>query len=443
MYYDTQYYGVVSIMMHNIREALHYHNPWWRGSRERLENLLARTSLADIGPLFERKEVLAITGVRRCGKSSLMRLMIGRVLAKVDPTDVLYVACDDPALTGVSVGDLIDVYEEIYPPTGQRYVFLDEVQANPGWERWVKRYHDAGEPIKFVVSGSNSSLLSSEFSTALTGRQLTYRLRPLDLRERLMFEGISVADEAGMYANRARIRNALDEHLRHGGFPEVVLAGDDDIRLHLLKDYHGTILAKDVALRHDVREGDALLRLSHLLITNIGRPASATSLGRAIGLNTRTVQSYMAHLGDAFLMSYVHHFSYSLKAQLGHPVKPYCVDVGLRNAVSFRFSEDRGWLMENLALLKLEREGPVYYWKDGKGEVDFVLYDGIRPVHAFQVCHDLGDRKVRRRELDALARAMRELRLKRGTIVTWDEEGVTDVEGMRIELVPMWRWLLE
>ena len=161
------------------------------------------------------------------------------------------------------------------------------------------------------------------------------------------------------------------------------------------------------------------------------------------GVNTRTVQAYMAHLEDAFLMRFVNHFSYSLKAQLEHPVKPYCVDTGLRNAVSFRFSEDRGWLMENLALLRLEGQGPVYYWKDAKGEVDFVLYEGIRPVLAVQVCHDMSETKVRDREVSALARAMRELRLKRGTVVTWDEEGSTEVDGKRIELVPMWRWLLE
>ena len=432
-----------SIMMNVLREALHYHNPWWRGSERGLEGLRDRSALADVGPLFERKEVLAITGVRRCGKSSLLRLLIRRALAKVDATEVLYVACDDPSLTGVTLKDLMDAYDAAYPPKGKRFVFLDEVQASPGWERWVKRYHDAGEPIKFVVTGSNSSLLSSELSTALTGRQLTYRLRPLDLRELLSFRGVKVDGEAEAYAQRARIVNTLEDLLRHGGFPEVVLADDEALKLHLLKDYYGTILAKDVAQRHDIRHGDALLKLAHLLITNIGRPASATSLGKTTGLNTRTVQAYMAHLEDAFLMRFVNHFSYSLKAQLEHPVKPYCVDTGLRNAVSFRFSEDRGWLMENLAQLKLEEKGPVYYWKDAKGEVDFVLYEGIRPVLAVQVCHDMSEPKVRDREMGALARAMRELRLKRGTVVTWDEEGTTEVDGKRIELVPMWRWLLE
>jgi predicted AAA+ superfamily ATPase len=252
-----------------------------------------------------------------------------------------------------------------------------------------------------------------------------------------------VGGEADMYSKRSRILNTLEEHLRFGGFPEVALASDEDLKLRLLKDYYGTILAKDVALRHDIRQADALLKLAHLLMTNIGRPASATSLGKTIGHNNRTVQSYMAHLEDAFLMRFVNHFSYSLKAQLEHPVHPYCVDAGLRNAVSFRSSEDRGWLMENLAMLRLDRRGPVYYWKDARGEVDFVLYEGIRPVEAVQVCHDLSERKVRDRELGALARAMRELRLGRGTVVTWDEEGTAEVEGRRIELVPMWRWLLE
>jgi predicted AAA+ superfamily ATPase len=429
-------------MIHGLREALHFHNPWWQDSGAHLEHLRERSAMAEVEPLFGRKEVLAITGVRRCGKSSLLRLLIRKALQEVEPTAILYVSCDDPALTGVSLKELMDAHEDAYPSRGRRYVFLDEVQACDGWEGWVKRYHDAGEPIKFVVTGSNSSLLSSELSTALTGRQLTYRLGPLDLRELLAFRGLRIANEADMYAQRAVIRNVLEELLRHGGFPEVALTDDEDLKRHLLKDYYGTILAKDVALRYDIRQGDALLKLSHLLMTNIGRPASASSLGKTIGHNTKTVQSYMAHLESAFLMRFVNHFSYSLKAQLEHPVKPYSVDTGLRNAVSFRFSEDRGWLMENLAMLKLGREGPVYYWKDGRGEVDFVLYRGIRPVHAFQVCQDLSERKVHDREVGSLSRAMRDLRLKRGTIVTWDEEGTVEAEGRRIELVPMWRWLL-
>ncbi len=424
-------------------DALNFWNPWWRGNTGPLESLVDRPCLQEVRPWFERKEVLVITGVRRSGKTSLMHLLIRGCLEDTPADNVLYVNFEDLALEEATVRQVIEEHERLMAPEGMRYVFLDEVQRKPGWEREVKRYYDGLSPIKFVVSGSNSSLLMTEYSTYLTGRDIAYELFPFSFKEFVQVRGITLERELDLVANRLRLQGLLEEYIRHGGFPEVVLTGDEATKGRLLKGYASAIISRDVLGRHEVREKGKLERLAAFLATNTSKNTSARSLGKVLELNTATVEDYLDHLRDAYLFLPVHHFDYSLKTRYVHPRKVYCVDTGLRNSMSYRFSEDIGRLMENLVFLRLMRSGDVYYWKDGKGEVDFVVQEGVEVTRLVQSCYDLSEAKTRRREEGALLRAMKHFGLEGGTIVTWDEEGEEIKEGRVIWYRPLWRWLLE
>lgn len=424
-------------------DALSFWNPWWRGNTDVLDRLVDRPSLRAAMPLFERKEVLAVTGVRRSGKTSLMRLLIRACLEDTPAENILYVSFEDLALEEATVMKVLEEHERLMAPEGMRYVFLDEVQRKPGWEREVKRYYDGGEPIKFVVSGSNSSLLRTEYSTYLTGRDLSFELFPLSFSEFVGVRGVKVERELDLVANRLRIQGLLDEYMLHGGFPEVVLTEDEDTKGILLKSYVSAILSRDVIGRHEVRERGKMERLAAFLATNTSKDTSARSLGKFLELNTATVEEYLDHLRDAYMFLPVHHFDYSLKTRYVHSRKVYCIDTGLRNSMSFRFSEDSGRLMENLVFLHLLGSGEIYYWKDGKGEVDFVVKEGLSVTRLVQSCFDLSEARTRRREEGALLRAMKQFGLERGTVVTWDEEGEERTEGGVIEYRPLWRWLLE
>lgn len=408
-----------------------------------LEALVDRPCLEEVRPWFDRKEVLVITGVRRSGKTSMMHLLIRDRLKDTPADNVLYVNFEDLALEEATVRDVIEEHERLLAPEGKRYIFLDEVQRKPGWEREVKRYYDSSSPIKFVVSGSNSSLLMTEYSTYLTGRDIAYEMYPFSFKEFVEVRGITIERELDLVANRIRLQGLLDEYVRHGGFPEVVLTEDEETKVKLLKGYASAIISRDVIGRHEVRERGKLERLAAFLATNTSKDTSARSLGKALSLNTATVEEYLDHFRDAYLFLPVHHFDYSLKTQYVHPRKVYCIDTGLRSSMSFRFSEDIGRLMENLVFLRLMGSGDVYYWKDDKGEVDFVVQEGIAVAHLVQSCYDLSEAKTRKREEDALVRAMKHFGLDRGTIVTWDEEGEESKEGKVIEYQPLWRWLLE
>jgi predicted AAA+ superfamily ATPase len=424
-------------------DALHFWNPWWRDEKGILDRLVDRPSLQEVMPWFERKEILAITGVRRGGKSSLMHLLIRGCLDSVPASQLLYVNFEDLAFEPFTIRQLLEEHERLLAPEGRRYVFLDEVQRKPGWERELKRYYDGFTDIKFVVSGSNSSLLMTEYSTLLTGRDISFELFPFSFGELARVRGIAVGREIDRVANRLALQRLLDEYIRHGGFPEVVLAGGEAAKGRLLKGYASAIISRDVLGRHEVRERGKLERLASYLATNMSNLVSAKSLGKMLELNTATVDDYLDHFRDAYLFIPAYHFDYSLKTRYVHSRKVYCIDTGLRNAMSYRFTEDVGRLMENVVFLTLMRSGEVYYWKDDKGEVDFIVKHGLAVERAVQSCYDLTEARTRKREEDALLRAMRKFKLRRGTIVTWDEEGERRVGGKVIEYRPLWSWLLE
>lgn len=425
-----------------LKESLVFWNPWWDGNRAFYDDIKDRKTSHEMNAFFQRKEVLALTGVRRSGKTSLMQLAIKNLLDEVDPGQILYVNLEDPALEDSNLASIYEAYEELMTPSNKRFLFLDEVQNKPGWEKWVKKLYDSTFKVKISVTGSNSSLLKSEYATALSGRSLTFEVNPLSFSEYLDFNGIQVNTAAQILEKKAIVMNNLERYLKFGGYPEVTLENDETMKFILLKEYFQAILSRDILTRYAIRNRKKLEKLAHYLVTNSSNQISAKSLSNIVDLNIKTVQEYIGHLEDVYLFFFVNHFSYSLKAQMTHPRKVYCVDTGLRNATSFSFSKDAGRLMENLVYLKLRREGDVYYWKDRNADIDFVLKKGSKVTQLVQSCYDITDEKTKDREIDSLLKAMDNFKKKSGTIVTWNKEDTEKIDGKTIHFKPLWKWLL-
>ena len=166
-------------MLPLFKDGLIFWNPWWNDNTDIIESLKEREAINEIRPLFNRKEILAITGVRRSGKSSILYLLIKELLKVKNNNQVLYVNLDDPTFKDTSLDKIYETYEELMIPTEKKYLFLDEIQNQQDWERWVRKIYDSYKNIKILVSGSNSSLLKSEYSRDLVGRNLTFELFPL------------------------------------------------------------------------------------------------------------------------------------------------------------------------------------------------------------------------------------------------------------------------
>lgn len=410
------------------------------------KGLVRRELLEEIEKYLRQREIVIITGVRRSGKSSLMRLVCSDLLEKEDAplSNILYLNFEDERFITFTVQDFELLYEsfiELEDPVGRKFLFLDEIQNIKGWEKWLNRLYEF-EDLKIFVTGSNAAMLSSDISTALTGRNRQIVNWPFSFREFLAMKGCAV-DAKSLYQREKKIgiKRLFKEYFENGGFPEVLKINDPT----LLEQYYKDIIYRDVIARYSIKNIKEIKELTLFLAANPGTVQSYKNMQGLISVRSiNTVKNYLEALRDVYLFFSIDLFSYSLKKQIYNPSKFYCIDIAMCNAISFKFSQNLGHLYENIVYLELKRRGKdVYYWKSGKGrEVDFVIKEGLKISEAIQVSLSLADEKTKAREVQALAEAKEELGVERLTIITDDEEEDIRLGGIEVKVIPLWKWLL-
>lgn len=387
------------------------------------------------------KEVIDLIGVRRSGKSTILALIMKELNLKQD--EILYVNFEDPAFINNYSLDLLDKILEVYKlninSDKKPYIFLDEIQLIPEWEKWVRKIRDLNTAYLFIT-GSSSKLLSKEFGTALTGRHISFQIMPLSFKEYLSFKNKKLPENnLDFIKHKIIFLKEFNNYLFEGGFPQTTLEPNKI----LLKNYFEDILYKDIAVRHNIRDLNALRRLANYCVTNISNPVSYNSLRNLYKLSIDSIRSYMSYFEDAFLLFTIPLFSYSLKVQEQNPKKLYTIDNGLRNAISFKFSEDEGRLAENLVFIELKRQQKeIYYWK-GKGEVDFVIKNKDNSVDLINVCYS---DKIPERETDSIVEFFENfpnLKINKSIILTKNTHKQEKINSHKITYVPLWEWLLE
>ena len=394
-------------------------------------------------------------GVRRGGKSTLLFQIIERLLADgVSRRNVLYLNFFDDRLHGLGPSTLAlipEAYYSIYPEKQDvetLYCFFDEIQAVPGWEPFIDRLLRTGR-CRIHLTGSSARLLSREIATQMRGRALSWELFPFSFREFLDFRGIDNGDGALSTKRRLLIQKGFEEYWERGAFPEV--AGTSaDLRIRIHQEYFHTTLYRDVVERHDVSHPRAVADLAHRLVDNAACLYTVNSLAgylKALGhrVPKAAVSDYLEWFEDAYFLFTVRIFDASLARRNTNPKKIYCIDHALVTSVSAQILINAGHLLENLVFVTLRRSHEeIYYYKTRNGrEVDFIVpRRRARPL-LVQVCESLVDPATRRRETAALSEAMGELGVTGGTIVTRSEQERIESPGGSIEVVPIWRFLLD
>jgi predicted AAA+ superfamily ATPase len=424
--------------MAGVLDILVRMNPWWQGIG--VDAGVARPKHRDrINKYIPTKEIVVVNGIRRSGKTTLLKQSISALLDKdVDPKSVLFVNFDEPDISNLEdpLRQVLETYEQEVN-SEKAYLFFDEVQNVGEWERRIKAIYDQ-KKHSIVISGSSSKLLEGELATLLSGRYLPVHVTPLDFEEYLRFHGIEAPrHKAGLAANKNRIMRKLRQYLAEGGFPRVVLQKDPQLKKEHLKAYYESIVYRDILLAHPVRQTKTLRELLYYLISNFTAPYTYDRISTNLSIDFATVKEYLGYVLESRMLHELSIFSYSLKTQARNPKKAYCVDNGLRNAVSFKFSDDYGKLAENLALVELKRrDKEVYYWK-GKNEVDFIIKEKDGSLKAMNVTYtnDIDDRELR-----GLHEFKDEYKTKTKqlVIITKDLEKKED----NIHFVPLWKWLL-
>lgn len=359
---------------------------------------------------------LIISGVRRCGKSTLLHQWL-----KLRHSDAFYLNFEDPRLYEMELNDFTRL-DEIISDNKQKVLFFDEIQGIEGWERYVRQKLDEG--LKLVITGSSASLLSRELGTKLTGRHIMKELFPFSWSEFCEFRSLN------------RTEKSLIEYMQTGGFPEYVKTGNDDILHQLFED----ILLRDIAVRYGVRDVKTLQRLALYLVSNVGNLVTGNRLKSLFGIGaTSTVMEYFSHLEQTWLLHFIPKFSYSARKQSINPRKVYAIDTGLANVNSKSFSGDMGRILENLVFLHLRRNYKEICYFSEKGECDFVVLDKNQPVKIVQVCYELTPDNLDR-ELNGLFEALEFFDMDEGYIVTMNQTDKFERDGKRAMVVPCHRF---
>jgi len=429
-----------------MKNFLYEHNEHWLDKR--YNTGYHRELMDELKAVMQSDHILAISGVRRCGKSFLMKQMINALLDQgVPPQNILFANLEFPAMlrdpSTKVLDELVETYRKLKQPTGKVYLFFDEIQTIRQWEVWMKSRYDLHKGMmKFVITGSNSRLLSSEFASLLSGRVIEKRLFPFSLKEILDVHAIPHATIQEQMIYKAQILHFFDLYLQVGGMPEVVLCNSSELRSELLASYFNGIIYKDIVPRFGIRDSLAIQNLSLYALENVTSLMNFKKVADAVHTTRDNVRDFLYYLHQAYLNFLVQKFDFSSRSRVLSQKKCYAIDTGFVNTLTLRFSPNRGKLLENCVFLELKkRYEEVFYYRNA-GECDFIIYHQQKGSIAVQVC-DVLTPENRARELRGLRLGCNYLSTDVGFIITYDQEEVVQMDNIKVVVTPFWKWVLE
>lgn len=391
---------------------------------------LMRRSNQDTDLLLSSSLIKLITGPRRVGKSTQALLMLR-------DKNFAYLNFDNYSLLDAWEANLVmRMLDDVYP--GYEYILLDEVQNLDGWDLWVSELYRLGKNL--VITGSNARMLSSEMATVLTGKYLQLEMLPFSLEE--FFDWNKLDLHCLNPEDKTNSLVLADDYLRNGGYPEVVASRQ--LTRSYLDTLFDSIVWKDVAKRHNVRNVTDLNNLAMYLVSNFCNPVSANDLTTELGFSSvNTTRKYMDYLHEPYLFYYLSRYNNKLKLMKKAPRKVYVVDNGFVTSKAFSLSDNLGRLLENQVFIELVRRGydvertMFYYRSRNDKEVDFVLRKEAHIERLVQVCYDMSNPKTEKREVDSIVECAGELKCSNLVIVTDNDKRTIEKDGYKIDVVPI------
>jgi len=378
-------------------------------------------------------------GLRRAGKSYLMFQQIQKLLKNGHSIDeILYFNFEDDRLATLETADLDLIktcYEEMYDH--KPFFFLDEIQIVPSWEKFARRLAD--QNYRVYITGSNAKMLSSEIATTLGGRYMIRNVYPFSFKELLTSAGIDNNDKNAVFRFRTEINRVFEVYFRFGGLPETVKVEN---KREWLSNLYQKVFFGDLISRYQIRNDFALRVLIRKLAESVKQPSSFNRLANVVSasgkkISTDTVIDYLGYLKESWLIFPIENFEAKLADKEANK-KYYFIDNGILNL--FLLNPQTS-LLENLVALQLRRlyGEDVYFYHNGV-EVDFYVPEIQLAV---QACYSLNESETtRKREINALLQLAKRTEVKKMLIVTKDEENSISENGVAIEVVPIWKWLM-
>lgn len=430
-------------------EILEVLNDWNYWNKE-LPNIFPRDAYdKKITTFLQNDEILVLKGIRRCGKSTLLLSQIKQLLKNgVDKKNILFVNLEDPRFINHLSVDFLqkikDVYMEYLDPNQKPYIFLDEVQNIPFWEKWVNKEYEL-KLSHLAITGSNSSMLSSEIASTLSGRYISIEVYPLSFMEFLNFKAITIDNKLDFVNKKIELSRVFEEYVQYGAFPKVLEYNAQE-KNELLSTYKDSILLKDIVARYKLKSLTTLQEIAAFLLANSGIIQSTTKIKNNFNISFDMARDYVEYLKNAYMLYEMKKFDYSLKKQNLNDRKYYSADLGLSNLFRVANLKNRGSDIETITAHELlRRRNEIFYYKTSSNqEIDFVVVKEHKITQLIQVSKSLEDDKTKKREIDVFKKTVDELDLKdvECSIITEDKSSTISSDGLEIKVINILEWMV-
>ncbi|RLC35505.1 ATP-binding protein [Candidatus Shapirobacteria bacterium] len=396
---------------------------------------IQRNILNQISKIIKSPQIVIITGLRRVGKSTLLAQLAHKYLKN----NFYYVNFEDDRLLDFQLKDFNLLHQSLIKLFGQKKTFLfDEIQNIPQWERFVRRLHDRG--YKFIITGSNASLLSQELGTRLTGRSIKINLYPFSFKEFLSFKKQPIPNIKKLNKKqRKKLLKLVNQYLILGGIPDALKYP----KLNIHKNLYDDVLYRDITTRYKIDNQKSLKELTFYLVSNSSSQISYNKLKNLLKLGSvNTVKNYIDYLENSWLFFILNKYAYSIKEQQIANKKIYSIDTGLVNSVGFSFSKNKGKMMENVVFLQLKQNNnDIYFYKSQQNhEVDFFLH---KDKSFIQVSQNIDNTETRNREIRSLIESAQEQSSTKLQIISEQHKEIVKQKKMKIFITPLYEWLLQ
>jgi predicted AAA+ superfamily ATPase len=407
------------------------------------------------GISLDLNKIQAIIGPRRVGKTSAMLLAIDELITTkgIPENNIIYFNFEDERiqLETTQLDLILQSWQELNPglKLEDAWFFFDEVQAAPGWERFLNRINETYSKHIFFT-GSNSTVLHTEIKSVLRGRSIAIELLPLTFKEYCDFSGIKPSYQG---SGKNKIIALFHQYLEEGGYPETIDLPSKIIQRAYLQEYYNAMLLRDIIEYNQLSNYGYLRSLYRHAASTIGKTISNRRLYNqmkaqhySVGINS--VYDAMDMAEHAYLFKRISRFDFSDSKREKSDKKIYWLDNGLLNANTAQYSGNKGLLLENLVFNELyNRYGSIYtsniyYYSEQSAECDFIIYPEGGVALPVQVSWTLQDESTRQRELKGVIRACSYCNTKEGWIITAEEEGELTIDGIQVYIKPAWKWMI-
>ena len=412
-----------------MKELLISQNSHWIGTKL---DFIKRDKLSTLLEYLPLKQIITISGIRRCGKSSLAKQAINHLLESgVNPYNIFFINLEQPYFLEYKsdANYLNTIYEEylkLANPQGKIYVIFDEIQFFSNWQVFIKSKYESSD-IKFIITGSNSSMLSNDLNTLLSGRSLNIHLDTFSFSEFLDFKEINHSNEIEKINNKIAIKRAVEEYMNWGGFYEVFSIENKNLKKEILLSYAKNIIYQDIIPRYNIRNSEVVERLFFYLLSNSCAILNYTTLAKIFEISDKTIKEYINYFEDVFLLKRLDKFHNKEKEQIKSQKKIYTLDNGLLQ-LSTKFSQNFGQKLENLVFNVLNQNNENLTYLRDNYEIDFYTNKTL-----YQVSYKMDDEKTLNREINSF-KYFNEDKTKESKIITLNEsKNIDNIEVISID----------